>query len=374
MEQPQINIYQNTGTVLETIEHFLENELVPEAVTSLNDSCLQRRLLVFDDEKLPTNQRNLTDFRTRLGVLIEYEFGRALDELLASKGLTDAQVVYVVANRFPDLEIRRSDGTRGPRIEVKSIDLLAEEKAANFDTLVKDTRPSQDYVLVLLWQWLRVPGKPARCPVITDWSIINAFELAVLRDTYWLNHPPGDCGDGAQGFDIRWAVNSTRAGFNKEEGNYGKLMRIFDSQSEQWLPNGLVRQTTVDKYFTLRQKIWKGGHAALVEILSEDLVSLNNGTFQVQAPTEHNDLLVWELSIDNRRVVLGGGNRMPRKVDILALVIDNTDIAVAVNAKFQWRVYDSSGNLLNSGNKPTAIAAAIAQTLGVDISMSDHLF
>lgn len=364
MEQAEINLYQNTGTVVESIERFLENEIIPEAVTYLNKCALQRRLIVFDDEKLPTNQRNLTDFRTRLGVLIEYEFGRALDEQVTLKGLTNAQVVYVIANRFPDLEIRRSDGERGPRIEVKTIDLLAEEKAANFDTLIKDIRPSQDYVLVLLWQWLRVDGKTARYPMIADWCIINAFELAILRDTYWLNHPPSDCGEGAQGFDIRWAVNSTSEGFKKEEGNYGKIMRIFDNETEKWLPNGLVRKTTIDKYFTLREKIWKGGHAAVVKLISKYIASLENVTFAVKGPSEHNDMIVWELFIGNRRVVMGGGNRIPSRAEIITLLIDNRDIAVAVNAKFQWKIYERTGNQLNHGNKPTAIAKAIAEALG----------
>ena len=48
-----------------------------------------------------------------------------------------------------------------------------------------------------------------------------------MRDEYWLNKPPANIGNGYQGFDARYAVTCSNGHYSKEQGNYGKITRIW---------------------------------------------------------------------------------------------------------------------------------------------------
>ena len=67
---------------------------------------MQFSLVVSD--VVPANQRNLTDVRTRMGVLLEYELGKAITHLLTEEVRKKLSLTYVIANRFPDLVVHYS--------------------------------------------------------------------------------------------------------------------------------------------------------------------------------------------------------------------------------------------------------------------------
>lgn len=209
---------------------WLRNEYFPIIMERYNSEASRKRFGLYQNEQIPANERNLTDVRTRMGILIEFELARISNELLSELGNTDIFWSYVVANRFPDLEIRENSGNRLLRLEIKCLQCIAEEKSANFDTLIKDINPNTDYVIVCLWDWDDAGKEECEwdsAPRLYKIYVFHAYSLAMLRDTYWLNKPPTNLGNGYQGFDIRYAVTVSGGTYSKEQGNYGKLTRIW---------------------------------------------------------------------------------------------------------------------------------------------------
>ena len=208
---------------------FLSEEFIPSVAAKLNEPGTRRRMALYGGDRVPENERNLTDVRNRMSLLIEYKLAWVGNDILEEHGITDLFWTNVVANRFPDLEVRDVRGRRGVRVEVKCLEAVAEEKSANFDTLKKDLNPNTDYIVVFIWEWLRDQAAIAwdRAPKILRAFVFHAASLAELRDFNWLGNPPNTLGDGLQGFDLRYAVNCRTGQYNQEEGNYGKLLRIW---------------------------------------------------------------------------------------------------------------------------------------------------
>lgn len=214
---------------------WLRNEFINTFITRFNNDDNRRKLALYNGEVIPTNERNLTDVRNRVSLIIEYELAKISNQILKEDYDID-QIFwsYVVANRFPDLEVLDNFGNKVLRVEVKCLQSISEEKSANFDTLKKDLNDETDYLMVFLWEWDYEKKDVSwdRAPKILDAFIFHAYSLATFRDQYWLNKPPSNLGNGFQGFDLRHAVNCVDGVFSVEEGNYGKLLRIWNSDFE----------------------------------------------------------------------------------------------------------------------------------------------
>jgi hypothetical protein len=176
---------------IETLD-WLQGTFLPEVQSSLNSPDVRRRIGLYSGERIPENERNLTDVRNRVSLIVEYELARIATQILSEAGAQELFWSYVVANRFPDLEVRNSQGKRGLRIEVKCLQSVAEEKSANFDTLRKDVHPQTDFLVVFLWEWKHDATTILwdRAPSIEKVYVFHAATLALLRDRYWLNSPP----------------------------------------------------------------------------------------------------------------------------------------------------------------------------------------
>ncbi len=211
---------------------FLTDQFIPAVIAKLNETRTRRRMALYGGDRIPENERNLTDVRNRMSLLIEYKLAWTGNDILEAHGINDLFWTNVVANRFPDLELRDHQGRRGVRVEVKCLQAIAEEKSANFDTLKKDLNPKTDYVVVFIWEWFKDAAAVAwdRAPKILRAFVFHASSLAELRDYNWLANAPKDLGDGFQGFDLRYAVNCKQGKYNEEEGNYGKLLRIWNDE------------------------------------------------------------------------------------------------------------------------------------------------
>lgn len=180
------NLYQMLEAAMPSQEltQRLRNEYFPEIVDRFNSEDSRRRFGLYQNERIPVNERNLTDVRTRMGVLIEFELARISNELLCSFGINDVFWSYVVANRFPDLEVRRNTGERLLRLEIKCLQCVAEEKSANFDTLKKDIDPNTDYVVVCLWDWFKDRGQNCNwdsVPKIVKVYVFHAYSLSATE-------------------------------------------------------------------------------------------------------------------------------------------------------------------------------------------------
>lgn len=242
------------------VDAWLQQRFVPALIDRVNSVDVRRRIGLYGGDRVPENERNLTDVRNRVSLILEYEVARVTNDLLAEAGVSDLFVSYVVANRFPDLEVRRRDGRRGVRLEIKALQTIAEEKAANFDTLKKDLHPATDFLLVWLWEWHTDPGDTAwdRAPRVHAAYVFNAAALAHLRDWRWLHKPPppASLGGGYQGFDLRHAVTCSRGVYSEEEGNYGKLLRIWEdgfSPPPSWAALPLLLPTA-NRYLEFKEQ------------------------------------------------------------------------------------------------------------------------
>lgn len=347
-----LDFLDGTADDPEAVLKLLDEELLPQAVNILNDDMLPLAVALFPDDILPTNQRNLTDVRTRIGILLEYEFAKAvtasLPTTIRDQGIA---LTYVIANQFPDLAFRSMDGQVGIRFEMKAIQTIAEEKSANFSTLIKDIRKDTDFVVVLLWEWKDYKSSTKKFPYIHCFFVMNAYQLAMMRDCNWLNNPPAGLQSARQGFDLTYAVNAQANSYNREEGNYGKLMRIFDSKHEYHLPISVRRGQTLEKYYLFNQEAARLGlkHVGQ-EIAAAGNVDQGNGSYTLIAET----LPVCFLSERNDcRLIIMGFRRMPTKQQVIPVMKEHAaHLALLLNEKFQWKVRDGTWRVVGSGRKP----------------------
>lgn len=258
---------------------WLKGEFKDLVIKKLNDQNRRRKLALYSGDKIPQNERNLTDSRNRVSLIIEYEFANIVTEIMQEQNIDSMFCSYVVANRFPDLEIRDKSGNLGLRFEVKCLQSIAEEKSANFSTLKKDIKPSTDFLTVFLWDWEEESFNFNwdRSPFVYDFFVFHAYELASLRDTYWLNSPPNELGNGFQGFDLRYAVNCRDGIYNEEEGNYGKLLRLWDKDFQSDLLKSEIIEQVEKDYLEFKDLVLYKGFEILSKRILPELNSLGLG-------------------------------------------------------------------------------------------------
>jgi len=334
----------------EQVLGFLREVFLPEVLARLRTQ-VRRSCALFDNDFIPTNERNLTDVRTRMGGLLEYEFAQAVRSVLHAQGLDDPALTYEVAHKFPDLSFRFfADGRRGLRFEIKAVQAVAEEKAANFDTLIKDIRKARDFVVALLWDWKEEAEGPSRYPHIRAAFVFDAYDLALMRDCYWLNRPPKNLGGGRQGFDLRYAVTCSDGKYKKEEGNLGKLMRIFDHAFEDNLPEAVKASSTLSHYYEFQTETYRFGFEMVIGDIARCL------------PASRYDIIVDGLPFvavveaPRKRILFFADRDLPsapkeRYIEEL-MEATGAHAGVLFNKNFRWRVVDASSDILDEGNKP----------------------
>ena len=327
---------------------FLEQEFLPPVVTRLNRTNARRRKALYGGDQVPENERNLTDVRTRMGLLLEYEMGAVATAVLEEWGLDDLFFSNVVANRFPDLEVRDQNGSLGIRIEVKCLQTVAEEKAANFSTLKKDLKPKTDYVVVFFWDWLADAEQPwDRAPRIAQAFVFHASSLAELRDCRWLGNPPNNLGGGYQGFDLRFAVNCRDGRYAEERGNFGKLLRIWigDPTYDGPFGSSTLRRTITTFLKFEDYAVWSGFEAIAQETLrhwNSDVVPMSwrGGT---------------AVGFSNGKLGIVLGRRIAAKDLLEAATRESLATLVVVNDRYGWTKYavsTSEVRKIESGKKP----------------------
>lgn len=339
---------------------LLRDVILKPAVEVMNSKSLLFRYGLHEDQHIPTNQRNLTDVRTRMGTLLEYELAYVMQQFIEDSGITDVHVNYVIANKYPDLEIRGQDARLGLRFEVKALQTIAEEKSANFDTLIKDIKKGLDFVVILLWDWERAAhAENVKRPKIYDLFIFDAYHLAQMRDTYWLNRPPSNVGDGRQGFDLCFGVNCNQGAYNQEEGNYGKLMRIFDQGFEQHLPEEAREANTLREYFEFKDAVISAGLRAILE----QAAHAASDSIEVLSPSL--PLIFSAQIVGGRSLLLFGDDEMkpPKRMQADLSAYGQPTFVLGMNAKFNWKVYDAAWQVLATGKKPAKAAEWIKENL-----------
>lgn len=328
----------------------LNDELLPIVIERMNNQSNRRLWALYDGERIPENETNLTDTRGRVSLLIEHTLVDVINSMLAESGEENIFLANVVANRFPDLEIRQRDGRLGLRFEVKALQATAEEKSANFSTLKKDVRPQTDFLIIFVWEWNSSRDSSAinwdRAPLIIGAFALHASSLATMRDTTWLDSPPANVGDAVQGFDLLEAITASNGKYKGEEGNLGKLMRVFDVSNPIPAGASLELSQTISRFKELEDFVISAGFDRLCELIAA--ASGSSITTQTGPPwniTLTSDLMGFALA---RR--LGGKKTIEEAMKDLAI-----SKLVVLRDKYQWTVYALDGGQLaqlRSGRKP----------------------
>jgi hypothetical protein len=350
MKPEQIRKHLLAQAPVEDTWSFLAEQFLPAVVTRLNEIGTRRRMALYGGDRVPENERNLTDVRNRMSLLIEYKLAWIGNDILSEANIEDFFWTNVVANRFPDLEVRSINGSRGIRVEVKCLEAVAEEKSANFDTLKKDLNPETDFVAVFLWEWFRDQAAVAwdRAPKILKCYVFHASSLAELRDYNWLNNPPNGLGDGFQGYDFRFAVNCNNGTYNEEEGNYGKLLRIWPAGASYapGLSALLSATSTLCRTFE-EDVIWSGFEVLAIDILQRfgggGIVPLLNKAGQTAGFRSTKIGMILKRRAPNAK----------EQVDVCKLA--GVKRAVVLTDKYQWSDNELSGDRLvrrDEGRKP----------------------
>ena len=322
---------------------WLRETYFPEIIRRFNEESSRKRFGLYQGEQIPVNERNLTDVRTRMGVLIEFELARISNELLDGLKINNIFWAYVVANRFPDLEIRNNSGERKLRFEIKSLQCIAEEKSANFDTLKKDINPLTDFVVVCLWDWSKERSATYQwdsVPIIHKVYVFHAYSLTMLRDTYWLNNPPSDMGNGYQGFDIRYAVTCKNGIYSKEQGNYGKLTRIWKDEFRYRPTETEELLDTEQEYLNFQEEIIFEGFKILA---TTHLSSLAPNT-TIEEVRENNDVIGYKAE---QYIYLSSKIQNTRTNLQRIISNNNCSILVKMTEKYQPKIYKLEDNSLS---------------------------
>lgn len=338
---------------------WLRDAFLPAITEDLNSTDVRRRLGIYAGEKIPENERNLTDVRNRVSLIIEYEMARIATRFLEHASVNDVFWSYVVANRFPDLEVRNNSGRRGLRIEVKCLQTVAEEKSANFDTLRKDIHPRTDFLVVFLWEWRHDPSEITwdRAPQIVKAYVFHAASLAYLRDLSWLNKPPPNLGDGLQGFDLRYAVNCTNGVYNEEEGNYGKLLRIWQEGFQYRPETSELMEQTISDYLVFKTEAITSG----LDTLANTFLPGLSGDPAVTPIMYKNVRVGWKTTLISFLL----SSYLKQKVDKQAiLTLASTPSIYVFNDKYAWVEHQyTNGKLVQvrRGTKPKRLAQRTVQ-------------
>ncbi len=97
------------------------NQLLAEAVVEVNTNFSPKRLakLLRQIEPLPTDTRQLSSYRTRIGIILEYALSTAMTRLLGERYDNQYFLTFATSHEYPDFYLRDNALTALLRIEMK---------------------------------------------------------------------------------------------------------------------------------------------------------------------------------------------------------------------------------------------------------------
>ena len=203
------------------------NNLLAEAVLEVNTEFSPKRLskLSRQVEPLPTDTRQLSSYRTRIGTMLEYALSTAMARLFRERYGEQYLLTFATSHEYPDFYLRDNTLMALLRIEMKAVDADSDEQAARFSTPTIWIDDQRDMLLLVGWEWKDLVEQDGKIigeyPHIFASVILPAGEIAKERDTR-LEITGGKI-EGEQVY-----VYSRRKGnFVLDPGNYGKFWRII---------------------------------------------------------------------------------------------------------------------------------------------------
>lgn len=164
------------------------NSLLPLAVNKVNTLFAPRQLAKKDreSEPLPTDKRQLSSYRTRIGTMLEYALSKHMDDLILEMFGHDLRLTFAVAHEYPDFFVRDAVLGKRVQIEMKAVDADSDEQSARFEVLSSLINSEEDLVVMLGWAWRANTldnGTAYEYPEVFSYVVVPAIELAQERDT-----------------------------------------------------------------------------------------------------------------------------------------------------------------------------------------------
>jgi len=223
------NWLQNPSEYKANITALFSNEIIPIAVKRLNEHFSPNRLSKQSRtvEPLPTEQRQLSSYRTRLGTMLEYGLSTEIERLLRELFGDSFFLTFAVAHEFPDFYLR--DAARKPilKIEMKAVDADSDEHAARFDVMTMELDEFRDFLLFIGWKWVEKNENEIKWefPEIFSFAFVSAYEIGKVRDIRLIA-----TGGKIENEEVLVPSTKKPGTFSKDPGNFGKLWRIFQKK------------------------------------------------------------------------------------------------------------------------------------------------
>jgi hypothetical protein len=199
---------------------------LPDAVNHVNTLFSPRQLIKRDRqaEPLPTDKRQLSSYRTRLGTMLEYALSTYIDGAIQKDFGSELRLTFAVAHEYPDFYVR--DAVLGPgiRIEMKAVDRDSDEQAARFEVLSGLIEGEKDVVVLVGWEWrtAKLENKTScEYPEIFAFVVVPAADLANERDNSVTLR-----GGRVENNGIFVPSKKKRGELTLDKGNAGKILRI----------------------------------------------------------------------------------------------------------------------------------------------------
>lgn len=329
--------------------NLLNTQVFPDIVEEFNTGDAADRLtrLTRDIEPIPDHSLNVTETRTRVGVLFETSIGKIISDYLPD----EYTVSYGVSQAQTDVIIRGGSQHPSLRFEVKAIEDISEEKAASYEDLVHSIDPTRDILVILSWGWHRdcQGGTEIRSPYFYDLQAFEMREISLARDILWVQNPNSE-----NMIDVSMPVLRESPRELKEEGgNFGKLTRIVDRESLDDNPElcGLLDFDELIRYseymeFCMGKGIERAAeyymerYGYFCKMMADDLL-YNKNRLQLVSyakdTTDNSNLLIFSggnKTMQDRDLTFQTEYRIGSIMDVLGIA--DSDILIIKNEKFDW--------------------------------------
>jgi hypothetical protein len=224
--------FDNPAQFRENITNMFSNTIIPIAVERLNVQFSPNRLSKQSRiiEPLPTDQRQLSSYRTRLGTMLEYGLSTEMERLMREYFGDSFFLTFAVAHEFPDFYLRDTQRKAILKIEMKAVDADSDEQAARFDVLTSELDEFRDFILFMGWKWVEKTTDNIQWefPKIFSFAFVSAYEIGKVRDIRLYA-----IGGKIENGEVLVPSTKNPGTFTKDPGNFGKLWRIFQKKERK---------------------------------------------------------------------------------------------------------------------------------------------
>jgi len=209
---------------IEQISDYFD-ALVKEAVARINRGFSIKRLIKQPRsiEPLPTEMRQLSSYRTRIGTMLEYGLSTAITEILEERYNSLFFFTFATSHEYPDFYFRDSSLIPLLGVEMKAVDAESDEQAARFGTPTIWINDEQDLLLLVAWEWTKITlenGSLGEYPHIFSSLVVPAGDIARERDIRL------EITGGKIEGEKTLVFSSRSQQYVADPGNYGKFWRI----------------------------------------------------------------------------------------------------------------------------------------------------